>query len=79
MSVISVLVFAGAVALAVSVILASIVPQWRRILRLASGRTEASFSFAPLRQLAQAERRIAVRRWAAMPVPASIHRLREAA
>lgn len=77
MVVISVLVFAGAMGLAASVILASVLPHWRRILRLASGQVEASFS--PLRELAQAERRIAVRRWAATPVPVAIRHLREAA
>ncbi len=73
MAVISVLVFAGAMAAAISVIALAIGRQWRRIISLASGRTEA---FMPLQQLAQAERRIAVRRWASTAASA---RLREAA
>ncbi len=48
-----------------------------RIARLALGHVEQGF--APLGQLAQAERRIAVRRWASAPVPAPIRRMREAA
>ena len=71
------LIFSGATALSISAIGMSIVPQWRRILRLASGRIEESF--APLATLAHAERRIAVRRWASAPVPAPLHHLRAAA
>jgi hypothetical protein len=71
------LVFAGALGLAISVIAMTVAPQWRRIARLASGQIEAPF--APLASLAQAERRIAVRRWAAGPLPSSPHRMREAA
>ena len=77
MTVISILVFAGAFALSAGVIAAAVGSQWRRIARLASGRVEEGF--APLGQLALAERRIAVRRWASAPVPASIRRMREAA
>lgn len=69
------LVFAGALATSLAVIAAMVLPQWRRIASLATGHREESF--APLRTLAIAERRIAVRRWAAM-TPATI-RLREAA
>ena len=76
-AVISILVFAGALALSVGVIAAMVAPQWRRIARLASGQVEQGF--APLHTLALAERRIAVRRWAAAPVPAPIRRMREAA
>lgn len=71
------LVFAGAFLTAVGVIVASVAPQWRRIVRLASGHVEPAF--APLSQLAHAERRIAVRRWASAPVPAAVRQLRAAA
>ena len=76
-AVVSILVFAGALALSIGVIAMAVGPQWRRIARLATGQVETSF--APLTQLARAERRIAVRRWASAPVPAPIHRMREAA
>lgn len=67
-------VFGGAFTLAIAVIAVMVAPQWRRILSLAMGHAEVSFT--PLAQLAGAERRIAVRRWAARPVPAAISRLR---
>ncbi|NYD90258.1 hypothetical protein [Sphingomonas melonis] len=76
-AVVSVLVFAGAFAVAAGVIAATVAPQWQRIVRLASGHVEPAF--APLSQLASAERRIAVRRWASAPVPAGVRRLRAAA
>jgi hypothetical protein len=77
MAVLGVLVFTGAFALSVGVIASMVLPQWRRIARLASGQLEAPFS--PLAELAVAERRIAVRRWAAAPVPAELRRFRAAA
>jgi hypothetical protein len=70
-------VFAGAMALALAAIWTTVAPEWRRVLRLAAGHVEQPFQ--PLAQLAVAERRIAVRRWAAAPVPAPIRRLRAAA
>ncbi|WP_081974326.1 MULTISPECIES: hypothetical protein [Sphingomonas] len=76
-AVVSVLVFAGAFAVAAGVIAATVAPQWQRIVRLAAGNVEPAF--APLSQLASAERRIAVRRWASAPVPAGVRRLRAAA
>ena len=76
-AVVSILVFAGAFALSAGVIAMAVGPQWRRIVSLAIGRTEQSF--APLQQLALAERRIAVRRWASAPLPAPLRRLHEAA
>ena len=76
MAVIGTLVFAGAMAMAVATIWVSIAPHWRRIARLAGGHVEQPFH--PLETLARAERRIAVRRWAAVPVPASLRRLRAA-
>ena len=69
-------VFVGALALALAAIWTTVAPEWRRVLRLAAGHVEAPFQ--PLAQLAHAERRIAVRRWAAAPVPAAIRRLRAA-
>ena len=76
-AILSVLVFAGALATSVAVIAIMIAPQWRRIASLATGHIEPEFM--PLRTLAVAERRIAVRRWAAAPVPAAVSRLRAAA
>lgn len=75
MTVVSVVVFVGAFASAMGAIALSVAPQWRRIARLAMGHVEQPF--APLTALAHAERRIAVRRWSAIPVPAP--RLRAAA
>lgn len=77
LTVMGILIFAGAFALSAGMIAMAVGPQWRRIIHLAAGHAEQSF--APLEQLLQAERRIAVRRWASAPVPASINRLREAA
>ena len=77
MAMVSILVFASAFGLSAGIIAAAVGPQWRRIVRLAAGRLEQGF--APLEQLAMAERRIAVRRWASAPVPAPIRRMREAA
>lgn len=75
---VSATVFLVALMASVTVIAMTIAPQWRRILSLACGRVEVETSFAPLRQLACAERRIAVRRWAAAPAPFPI-RMRGAA
>ena len=76
-SVLGFLLFGGAFLCAAGVIAASVVPQWQRIVRLASGQVETAFS--PLSELALAERRIAVRRWASAPVPAAVRRLRAVA
>lgn len=73
---VAMIVFGGAMALALMAIWTTIAPQWRRIARLAAGHVEQPFY--PLGQLAQAERRIAIRRWAAAPVPAAVRRLRVA-
>jgi cytochrome c551/c552 len=73
---VALVVFSGAMALAVMAIWSTVAPQWRRIARLAAGHVEQPFQ--PLGQLAQAERRIAVRRWAAAPLPAAVRRLRAA-
>ncbi len=76
-AVLGIVVFAGAFLTAVGVIAATVAPQWRRIVSLASGNVEPAF--APLSQLASAERRIAVRRWASAPLPAGVNPLRVAA
>lgn len=77
MAVVGTMVFVGAMALSLLVMWQSVAPQWRRILRLAMGHVEQPFQ--PLEHLARAERRIAVRRWAAQasPAPAAV-RLRAA-
>lgn len=76
MALVAMAVFTGAMALALAVIWSTVAPEWRRIARLAAGHVEQPFQ--PLADLAQAERRIAVRRWAAAPVPAAVRRLRAA-
>lgn len=78
-AVVTFLVFATAMAVSLGVIAAMIAPQWRRIARLATGHIEPEFQ--PLSTLATAERRIAVRRWAAGRVPSSFRPagMREAA
>ena len=60
-------VFSGAAGIAGATIWSSVSPQWHRIVRLASGRPEQGFT--PLTALVCAERRIAVRRWAATSRP----------
>lgn len=77
MAVIGILILAGALAISLAVIAGMVLPQWRRIARLATGHPEPSFM--PLHALAMAERRIAVRRWASMPMRAAVTRLRAAA
>ena len=77
MALVSLLVFSGAMTASVAIIAAAVAPQWRRIVRLAAGNVEQPFT--PLGHLRIAERRIAVRRWASEPIPASIDRLRAAA
>ena len=61
MQLVGTMVFSGAAGVAGSTIWSSVAPQWQRIARLAVGIPDASY--APLSQLVQAERRIAVRRW----------------
>lgn len=78
MIVVSVLVFMGALVASIATIAMMIAPQWRRILHLATGHVEPAFT--PLATLVVAERRIAVRRWAASsPTPSSLIRRRAAA
>lgn len=69
------LVFVGAAAAAGYAIVATVGPNLARIGEALSGSPQP---FAPLRTLVCAERRIAVRRWAASPRSAAV-RLREAA
>ena len=76
MAVLGAVVFIGAMALACVVIWLSVAPQWRRIMRLATGHVEQPFQ--PLHALAHAERRIAVKRWATSSAPSPV-RLRAAA
>ncbi len=76
-SIINAAIFTGAFTLSMAVIYAMVAPQWRRILSLAAGHPERSF--APLQTLAIAERRIAVRRWAAASAPLAMRSSREAA
>ncbi|MEH3104592.1 MAG: hypothetical protein PGN12_11865 [Sphingomonas phyllosphaerae] len=75
----AVMVFGGAAALAVFVLAATVLPQAARIAAILRGRPSAA-RFEPLSTLVRAERRIAVRRWAAGPtlVPMTL-RSREAA
>lgn len=63
------MVFSGAFVASATVIVGMVAPQWRRIVRLASGHPEQAF--APLAQLAVAERRIAVRHWSAERRPSA--------
>lgn len=62
-AVLDLVILGGALVVAVAVIVGMIAPQWQRIIALATGRPE--LVFAPLAQLAVAERRIAARRWSA--------------
>ena len=61
-AIVSFFIFAGALVTSVAVIVAMVGPQWRRIVRLASGEVETRLM--PLATLSVAEDRIAVRRWA---------------
>lgn len=63
MAVMSVLVFGGALAVAMYAMAATLVPELGRIAAVLAGRPAERF--APLATLVRAERRIAVRRWAA--------------
>ena len=77
MALMSMMVFTGAMALALMAIWSTVAPDWRRIVRLAAGQMEQPFQ--PLGVLTQAERRIAVRHWATASVPAVVRRSRAAA
>lgn len=69
MQAVTTLVFSGAAAASGATIWAMVAPQWQRIARLATGRVEEDY--APLAELVRAERRIAVRRWAASSRPSA--------
>ena len=77
MTVVAVLIFGGALALSGFVLASTVGPQFGRITDALYGRSRPRFE--PLATLALAERRIAVRRWAAAPVRAPGFRTREAA
>jgi hypothetical protein len=77
MTVVAILIFGGALALSVFVLASTVVPQLDRITDALYGRSQPRFE--PLAKLVLAERRIAVRRWAAAPVRGSGFRPREAA
>jgi hypothetical protein len=75
----AVMVFGGAAALAVYVLAATVLPQAARIAAILRGGSSIA-RFEPLSALVRAERRIAVRRWAAGPALAPVTlRSREAA
>jgi NADH:ubiquinone oxidoreductase subunit 6 (subunit J) len=77
MAVLSILVFAGAFGLSVTVIAMAIAPQWQRIVRLARGHVEPAFT--TVGTVMVADRRIIVRRWASTPALVSSRKWRAAA
>ena len=79
MTVVAILVFGGALALACFAIAATIAPRAGQIADILFGRAgHVGARFEPLATLVRAERRIAVRRWAAAPSRPAF-RTREAA
>lgn len=76
MTALAMLVFGGAFALSMYAITATIVPAADQIRAALAG--DVQRNFAPLAELVLAERRIAVRRWAATPARAYVE-MREAA
>ncbi|PZQ60721.1 MAG: hypothetical protein DI544_07165 [Sphingomonas taxi] len=64
LTLVTMLVFGGAVSLAIYAIASTVRPQATRIVRILRGHP-ASPRFEPLSTLVRAERRIAVRRWSA--------------
>lgn len=75
----AVMVFGGAAALALYALAATVLPQASRIAAVLRGQT-GHVRFEPLSSLVRAERRIAVRRWAAgSTMTAAALRQREAA
>lgn len=77
MTLISLGVFAGTLGVSIFAIAATVAPRADRIMAALLGRPQSQR--APLAQLVLAERRIAVRRWAAQPRPAATIRTRAAA
>ncbi len=75
----AVMIFGGATALAIFAMVATVLPQASRIAAVLRG-NQGSPRFEPLSTLVRAERRIAVRRWAAGSAMApAMARSREAA
>ena len=77
MTAMAVLVFGGALALSAFVLATTIGSSFDRIVDALSGRAQPRFE--PLAALVRAERRIAVRRWAAVAPGRPMLRTREAA
>ena len=75
MTLVAMVVFLGAMTLALAAIWSTVAPDWRRIARVAGGRDEAPAQFA---DITLAGRRIAIRRWVPAPVPVSSQRRRAA-
>jgi hypothetical protein len=71
------LVFGGALAASVYALVATLSPRVEQIADVLFGRQQPRFE--PLAALVRAERRIAVRRWAAVPAGRATLRAREAA
>lgn len=78
MTMMAILVFGGALAVVGYAFAVTIAPQTGRILAVLRGQP-ATGRFEPLSTLVRAERRIAVRRWAAGSTLAPAYRRREAA
>ncbi len=70
MAVIGMMIFTGAMAIAVAAIWVSVAPQWRRIVRIAGGDVEQRFS--PATTPVRADRRVVVRRWASLRAPTTV-------
>lgn len=77
---VAILVFGGATALTLYALVTTVRPQAARIIAILRGRDASAARFEPLSTLVRAERRIAVRRWAASSMTAPmLVRSREAA
>lgn len=77
MSLVSFGVFAGTFGISAYAIAATVAPRLDRIVAALRGQPQSQFH--PLATLVQAERRIAVRRWAAQSRPVPSQRVRAAA
>ncbi|WP_339347899.1 hypothetical protein [uncultured Sphingomonas sp.] len=77
-TVLAVMIFGGALTLAGYAMAATLAPNMARIVAVLRGQPETA-RFEPLAVLVQAERRIAVRRWAGSTVQGRPVRQREAA
>lgn len=76
MAVVATMVFVGAATLAMAAMWATLAPQWQRVARLAAGHFEQPLYSCD--QLARAEHRVPVRRWAVAPVSVPTLQLRAA-